>query len=212
MSTNLPTNIDSTYADQSPGDKTHQQHHDQIHGYTNTHSTASDPHGDRAAAAAAYEPKVTELFLPAGRFDLREGTPALGAVNVWTVWLFDAAGSEGVVVTFGRGEIPPNWLTYSVEILWANTAATAGNVVWQIGSAAPRGEGDTVTVDVNTTTAAVAAGTTAVVIRTPVSGTHNVPTATDPLGFLRVIRLGADAGDTLGNDAGLLGLRLLRAT
>lgn len=50
MATNLPTDIDATYPDASPGDATHQQHHDAIHAYTNTHDAATDPHGDRAYA------------------------------------------------------------------------------------------------------------------------------------------------------------------
>lgn len=32
MVTSLPTNIDSSYPDRSPGDKEHQQHHDELHG------------------------------------------------------------------------------------------------------------------------------------------------------------------------------------
>lgn len=50
MATNLPTNIDATYEDRNEGDRTHQQHHDAIHGYTNAHDGAVDPHGDRAYA------------------------------------------------------------------------------------------------------------------------------------------------------------------
>lgn len=50
MATNLPTDLNQTYPDQSPGDALHQQHHDQIHAYTNEHDTAPDPHGDRAYA------------------------------------------------------------------------------------------------------------------------------------------------------------------
>lgn len=51
MATDLPTDIDATYPDDGDASrKTHQQHHDSIHGYTNTHDTATDPHGDRAYA------------------------------------------------------------------------------------------------------------------------------------------------------------------
>lgn len=52
MATNLPTDIDATYPDRDPGDKYHQQVHDAIHAYTNSHDTAPDPHGDRAYADA----------------------------------------------------------------------------------------------------------------------------------------------------------------
>lgn len=50
MATSLPTNIDASYGDDpnDPSVVTHQQHHDAIHAYTNSHDGASDPHGDRA--------------------------------------------------------------------------------------------------------------------------------------------------------------------
>lgn len=57
MATNLPINIDTTYSD-DPNDasrKTHQQHHDAIHAYTNGHDGAVDPHGDRAYTDAAID-------------------------------------------------------------------------------------------------------------------------------------------------------------
>lgn len=54
MATNLPTDVDATYPDRDPGDALHQQHHDAIHAYTNTHDTAPDPHGDRAYADATF--------------------------------------------------------------------------------------------------------------------------------------------------------------
>lgn len=45
MGTALPTSIDADYSDAgSPSRKAHQQHHDAIHGYTNAHDGASDPH------------------------------------------------------------------------------------------------------------------------------------------------------------------------
>lgn len=47
MGTSLPTNIDATYPDGTdPSKKAHQQHHDQIHNFTNTHdSVSTNVHG-----------------------------------------------------------------------------------------------------------------------------------------------------------------------
>jgi hypothetical protein len=59
MATNLPTDIAATYPDASPGDATHQAHHDEGHAYMNSHDTAPDPHGDRAYADSAAGSAVT---------------------------------------------------------------------------------------------------------------------------------------------------------
>jgi hypothetical protein len=59
MATQLPTDIAATYPDASPGDATHQAHHDESHSYTNSHDTAVDPHGDRAYADTAAGNAVT---------------------------------------------------------------------------------------------------------------------------------------------------------
>lgn len=54
----LPVNVDSTYADRSPGDKAHQQHHDEIHAAVNglpgTYLT-------QAAASAAFVAKAEQV-------------------------------------------------------------------------------------------------------------------------------------------------------
>lgn len=164
-----------------------------------------------AAANAAYEAKPTELFVPAVNFIAGDGAPSLGRVNAWPVWLLDAATLESVVGTIGRGEIPPSWATYSVELLWVNTAASAGNVAWQIGTAAPRGEGDTVNVD-GSSVATAAAGGLGVIVRTPIGGAQTAPPTTDPIGFLRILRDAANGADTLANDVGILGVRLLKVS
>lgn len=61
MATSLPTNVDSSYPDTSDAEKLHQQHHDAIHDYTNTHDTAVDPHADRQYADGIVGTQVTEL-------------------------------------------------------------------------------------------------------------------------------------------------------
>lgn len=82
MATSLPTNNDATYPDDgSASRKVHQQHHDAIHGYTNTHDGAADPHpqyltaAEGAAAYAAisaesawvaYTPTLTNMALGNG--------------------------------------------------------------------------------------------------------------------------------------------------
>jgi hypothetical protein len=166
----------------------------------------------RTDASAAYEPLATELFIPAGRFSVTNGGPSLFVVSGHPAWFMDAGTLEAVSVTFGRGEIPSNWATYSIEIWWANTAATAGDVLWQLGTTTPKGEGDSLAIDSSVAVSAASAAGVGVVRVAPVAGTRDVPPATKPLGLIRILRDAAGGGDTLGNDAAFLGVRLVKAT
>ena len=105
MATNLPIDIEATYPDASPGDATHQAHHDEIHAYTNSHDSAPDPHGDRAyadaaVAAADVVPYVkasgANYSIPASTF-----TKFAIASNVDNMSAWDATNSEYVVPEAG---------------------------------------------------------------------------------------------------------------
>jgi hypothetical protein len=171
---------------------------------TGRRSAATLPLGD-----SLYFAKPTRLWLPATRFAAGVGAPVLDRVNSWPVWLFDAAAEESVAATFGAPEMPADWLSYTVDIWWTNPAASTGNVTWSLGTSIPRGEGDVVNVSLNTTSIHSQAGQGVLVRSSVSSGAIAAPTTDDdPLGFLRLRRLGADASDTLGNDAALVGLRL----
>lgn len=154
----------------------------------------------------------TDLIIPAGRFVLTDGAAALAKVASWPAWVFDAAVFESVSVTFGRAEIPASWSSYTVELLWANTAASVGNVTWQLGYSTPQGEGDAITVNGSVESLGIASGAGVLVRTTFPQVVHAVPSETDPIVMMRILRNAAVAGDTLANDAALIALRLVKVT
>lgn len=85
MATNLPTDIEATYPDASPGDAAHQAHHDAVHAYTNGHDAAADPHGDRAYADATFAVESTDPWHTVGG----AGEPAF--LNSWANYSADVA-------------------------------------------------------------------------------------------------------------------------
>jgi hypothetical protein len=100
MATNLPTDIAATYPDASPGDATHQAHHDESHAYTNSHDTAVDPHGDRAYADATFARPAPHLDVSGGGFAIPRVTFAtipFGTVNYDSANGWDAVAYEYVV-------------------------------------------------------------------------------------------------------------------
>lgn len=107
MATSLPTDIDATYSDDgSLGRQLHQQHHDELHAYTNQHDSAADPHGDRAAS-------VPRALIDA-KGDLLVGTGADLLARL-------AAGSIGHVLTVDPAE--------AVGLKWAAPSGGASSFI-----------------------------------------------------------------------------------
>jgi hypothetical protein len=153
---------------------------------------------------------TNNIFLGAENFTITNGAPSLSSIGGSPVWLLDAGVTEYVGATIDRGFIPARWVSFSVEVWWANVAATAGDVRWALGHG-QFGEGDAIgLVTINSVTAASPA-TENVAARTTLTS-MGVPATTDPLQTLRIGRAGADAADTLGNDAAFLGLRLVKVS
>lgn len=142
--------------------------------------------------------------------DLRSilGTPAIVETNV-PGWALDGATTdEAVGASF---VLPAGWGITTADIYWMNDGAGAGNVVWR-GSLKTLTPGTDLVSEaaVATTAAPQAAAAQNVVVKTD-SIIPNNNTTVDTLYHLRIDRLQSDAGDTLGNDVRLLGVRLRRA-
>lgn len=155
--------------------------------------------------------QLGRIWIPAEDFTLQAGTPVLaiqGANIRYAAWALDATAIEGLAATNIVS------LSYDIGVLtarihWTNLGAGAGNVVWRMRAL---GLGSVVT-DLNTT-AGEATSTD-----TFTAGTQNTlvislftlvftPSLIEYLLRLTVERVGSDGGDTLGNDAGLLGVEL----
>lgn len=147
MATSLPTNIDATYPDgpTDPADplydqsrKVHQQQHDQIHGYTNSHDTASDPHGDRAYALAL----VNAATIGATAVRNGSGAPANSVGNNGDFYI-DTATSN----LYG----PKAAGVWPAAVSLRGAAGTSGNTILS-GTVDPVGVGVNNDFYVNTTT------------------------------------------------------------
>jgi lysophospholipase L1-like esterase len=145
-----------------------------------------------------------QLFVSASQFVSSLGGPnILVRGNALVVWELDSASQEAVTCNV---VMPPDWRTVSVDFLWTNDNTGTGNVRWRCDmSAIPDNAG-------------VASGPTAQVVAT--AGVQYAKVKTSMLSAVAVqpgclhrifaSRLGADATDTLPNDAGLIGVVIRR--
>lgn len=150
---------------------------------------------------------ATRIWIPALAFyNGIVGTPALGVSNRTVGWLLDSASTEiiGTQVDF-----PAGWTTYDATVYWANAGAGSGNVGFRCDVAA-----------LTAGVATPAGGTGSAKTRT--AGLQNIivtsslfsaaATAPDGPANFQVLRLGADAADTLANDCIVIGVLLTKVT
>lgn len=135
------------------------------------------------------------------------GSPSLvnPSANAPT-WYMDSATAEGVG---GMVELPSTWATYDVELVWMNSAASVGDVAWQYVHRT-LADGGTVGGSTSQTVAVQAAPTAASGVKRSVIASGIA--ITEPLMTFRIDREAADAGDTLANDAGVIGVRFVKAS
>lgn len=162
------------------------------------------------AAVDALETLVPPtIWLPATSFFAIVGAPALGIVGGGrrVAMLFDSASTETIDCPCS---VPVGWTSFDVEIYWINAGAGAGNVVWRVqGFEAAEGTSINAVDTENLTDFTDTAGAQDVLVRTP-CGSWSALAAGNYIS-VRAARFGAAAGDTLGNDAGLLGVKLTKS-
>lgn len=149
-------------------------------------------------------------FVPAKDFFAVTGTPVLAAygTDLGVAMAFDAAAVEKAVATI---DVPSAWLTFRIDAVWTNLAGGAGNVVW---ATEVRFHGDTDDFDAvaaDTETMAAVAAPAQDVTKVTVVGTTVTRTASKFV-TVHIERTGTSGSDTLANDAGLIGLNLVRLT
>lgn len=149
-------------------------------------------------------------FVDATRFFAVTGTPALAAygTDLGVAMAFDAAAVEKVVATI---DVPSAWLTFRIDAIWTNLGAGAGNVVWA-SEVRFHGDGDDFdAVAADTETMAAVAAPAQDVTEVTIVGTTVTRTASKFV-TVHIERTGTSGSDTLANDAGLIGLNLVRLT
>jgi hypothetical protein len=160
--------------------------------------------------------RITEngesIFVPMKDFTAVAGTPAIaihggGRRNVLA---FANAGTETADAWV---RIPKGWESVAASVVWINAGSGSGDVVWRVqGLASIAGESINAVDNTGGAGTTTTAGAQDVVVVSPMTGNLTVD-ENDYLSF-RVSRLGGtadDSPDTLGNDAGLIGVLLTRA-
>lgn len=170
--------------------------------------------GNMSAFDSRYKPLASDrLWLSAQEFSISVNTPSLGDLGSagagnqrTTAWLFDSGVAEAVGGFF---MMPVGWATADMFVWWSNAGAGAGDVVWSFG---------TLTL-VNTTNSDAAGTLSSSTITAPAqyvvkrsAGPTAITATAGQVVRLMLRREGANAADTLGNDAGLLGVELVRAS
>lgn len=179
----------------------------QITAKVHDHSTADI----QMTAGYKINDELEEKFFDAQDFfAVNATTPAMGTVggSRRPAFLFDGAGADELVANWFK--VPKHWAGFTSAVHWVNAGAGSGDAVWTV-SGFEFTAGDSLNQADNQVTALTA--TTA--------GAQDVETVTSPaLQFtctpnkrfsLRLKRTSTDAGDTLANDAGVIGLKLTRA-
>lgn len=211
----LPVDIDATYPDRDAGDAAHQQHHDALHDLYNELKGSDTAEGVatlRALLDGTYPPiaATDRIEVSPVPWVITNGSPASGiATGSAAPYLaLDAAAIELVV---GIVNIPAYWVTCDIKFRWTNAGAGSGDVVFQAAFDG-KAPGESLNASAGTTIADPAtAGVQWLLMETTVVAGAAVPTDGDTT-YLRIGRRGTEAGDTLGNDVGLLSVILERAS
>lgn len=153
----------------------------------------------------------TDLWIPATQFTVDTATPAItmvsAGINGWPAYAFDAATLEAISVTF----LPPTaWATYKASLYWTNMAGGAGNVVWRIDASTRSNAQDLSSGAITGTQLAVSAPVSPVLKISEIQTGIAVNRAN--INKVRVVRVATDGGDTLANDAGVIGVLLQKVT
>jgi hypothetical protein len=150
------------------------------------------------------------IFWQVGSATITSGTPTFGrwaSSYLWGGVLFDASAAEAI--SFG-GVLPHYWSTFDIKLWWANDSTGSGDVVWAVRYKFAANGTDAGTSPTTLTSTTATAGLNNVIV---VSTAHSaVLNTSGNLLFLSVERTATDAADTLGNDAALIGVELVRVS
>lgn len=139
-----------------------------------------------------------------GMFSAITGTPNLAIFgNRGNCWAMDSASTEEIAATVPA---PLRARSVSAELVYTNLGAGSGNVRWDLtlSCIAVGGNGAVASSQENFVDTAPAQNYTKAL---QFYGSNRIQTDVDMIS-IRVRRMGADAADTLANDAGVLGVRL----
>ncbi len=182
--------------------------------FIDTNVTGLDLSGlhNHLSSGASSTIETAHMWLPSNIWKGAVGAPADSylpsspSTDRWQAWLLDAASEEGIVATVS---VPTWWQTMDVELWWSNAGAGAGDVVWRVYSKTAIDAGSMTSSSAATQTTATAPAQNVMKVTTIASG---ITVTRDALMMLQIRRVAADGSDTLANDAGVMAVRLKRAS
>lgn len=171
--------------------------------------TPSDPLNTITISSSA-SGSLDNIWLPAKAFGIALNTPtnALIASGYGTGWSFPDASQNGIASNI---IVPTGWDTVTLDMWWVNMASSSGDVLWRVfldddADGTALGGGST-----PGALAAIAAPTTAAVLKKSTIATGFDVTA-GRLFNIAIDRNGNGAGDTLANDAAIVGVNIRKAS
>lgn len=153
-----------------------------------------------AAAGSSFE------YIPGTRLEGVVGTPApVTLASNWRGLAFDSAIDEYAVVTF---QVPDDWTAVDVILEWVNAGAGSGDVVW-FSQVWHHAAGETLSGGGTSGGALATAGAQNVVVSTVIG--EGLAVEGGAVCNIMIIRSPTtEVGDTLPNDAAVLGIRLIK--
>jgi hypothetical protein len=161
-----------------------------------------------------YKPLANDrLWVPAQTFAIISGC-AFGILNTGAsaferteVLLFDASTAE---IASCLVATPPSWSTFNLYVWWTNAGAGSGDVVWAPSVLNFGDTESTASVSWSGTTTTGTAPLINITEVTQMTGTFSA--SSSKVCRINLRRTAADVADTLTNDAGLIGIELVRAS
>jgi hypothetical protein len=177
-------------------------------------SITADELAQGSQFSGRYKPLASDrLWIPAGALVVIEGSPSYGILGSPSFTsqkqdcvLLDASSVEVVAATT---LVPPGWATFDLYYWWSNAGAGSGDVRWRIASMSFADAATTESGDIDNSYTVTAP---AQYVAKRSTGATGVSVTAGNIRRVTVMRLANDAADTLGNDAGLIGLELVRAS
>ena len=158
-----------------------------------------------------YAPIDESLFIRGTDLSGVGGSPAVDAAlgdvaKRHPAMQFDATAEENVAFTF---RVPFGWTGFVVDVVWANSSTGTGGVVWTV-TYQRYGSGSTLGGETAGGGATGTAGAKNVVVITRPTASA-LPVVAGETVWIELSRTVGNAGDTLANDAGVLGVLVGKA-
>ena len=166
-----------------------------------THSGSA--HHAQAHGASDHTDRTRSISIPPSAMSAIFGAPVLAVrgSTTYLAWGFNSAASEVVETWF---QIPQDYVSgFAVNLYFTNLGAGSGNIVWRVGlNNISSGSLATLSTTDNTIAAPTLDGLS---IATHTAALPNAASASQSV-QITIGRIGGNAADTLGNDAGLVGI------